>query len=177
MDVFFAALQIFLLRICDVSIGTVRVIYTVRGRRLVSFCLGLIESGVFITAISRVFKDLHSPWKMVGYALGFATGTALGITLERWIGSGWVIARIISREPFGLTERLRSEGFGVTTVHADGKDGQVLVLFVVTARRRSKHVLALVDQFDPDAFVTIDPTTHARGGYVPHTISPLSVSK
>src|SRR4051794_37904393 len=100
MPLFLGMLQIFLLRICDVSIGTVRVIYTVRGRRMVSFFLGFIESGVFITAIARVFRDLSSPWKMLAYACGFATGTAIGITLEKWIGSGWILARIICREPF-----------------------------------------------------------------------------
>ena len=169
--------QIFLLRICDVSVGTVRVIYTVRGRRLVSFFLGIIESGVFITAIARVFRDLNSPWKMIAYALGFATGTALGITLEKWIASGWVMARIIGRETDQLAERLRDENFGVTTVIGEGKNGPVTILFVVTSRRRTKHLLQIIEQLDPDAFVTLDPVTHAMGGHVPHVASPLSVWK
>ena len=99
MDLLAGALLVFVLRIGDVSIGTLRMLYSVRGRRLPAASLGLVESGLFVFAISRVFRDLsHNPWNMAGYACGFAAGTALGITLERWIGSGWILARVISRE-------------------------------------------------------------------------------
>src|SRR3954471_20797402 len=118
MEALAGALLVFVLRVTDVSIGTLRMLYSVRGRRLAAAGLGLIESGVFIFAISRVFRDLNThPWNMVGYATGFAAGTALGITLEKWIGSGWVLARIISRERSQvLLAALRDAGFGVTAV-------------------------------------------------------------
>lgn len=82
------ACLILVLRVLDVSIGTLRVLYTVRGRLATAAILGLVEAGVFIFAISRVFKHVDGPLAMAGYACGFATGTALGIRLERWIASG-----------------------------------------------------------------------------------------
>jgi hypothetical protein len=73
MAAIFGALLIFCLRITDVSIGTLRVLYMVRGRRLMAAVLGLAESGIFIFAVSRVFKgDVTTP-KMLGYAAGFVT--------------------------------------------------------------------------------------------------------
>jgi uncharacterized protein YebE (UPF0316 family) len=93
------ALMIFCLRICDVSIGTVRVIYTIRGNRTISAVLGFIESLIWIFAISRAFALVgQNPIGMIGWAAGFATGTVLGITLERWIATGHILMRVISLE-------------------------------------------------------------------------------
>jgi uncharacterized protein YebE (UPF0316 family) len=179
METIAGAVLIFLLRVTDVSIGTLRMLSAVRGQRLIAAGLGLVESGVFVFAISRVFKDLDThPWNMVGYACGFAAGNALGITIERWIGSGWLLARIISREKCRpLLDALRRAGFGVTVVEGHGIELDVLILFIVTRRRRGEEMLRLVRSVDPDAFVTTEAVHHAAGGYLPHTAAPMAVRK
>ena len=160
------ALSIFCLRVTDVSIGTVRVIFTIRGARFISMLLGFVESSVFIFAVSRVLTGERTPLTMIGYACGFATGTFVGITLEQWIASGNVLVRIISRNhAIRLKELLASEGFGVTAMQAQGHDGDVLILFVVAARRKKKLVLENVQRIDPDAFITVEPVSQAIGGY------------
>src|SRR5688500_16666112 len=83
MEPYIIALLIFGLRLIDVSIGTVRVIYTIRGNRLASFLLGVVESGVWIFAISKAFVHVDHPASMIGWAFGFGAGVALGITLEQ----------------------------------------------------------------------------------------------
>jgi uncharacterized protein YebE (UPF0316 family) len=167
-DPFLTAMLIFLLRIIDVSIGTVRVIYTIRGQKLVSATLGAIESGIWIFAISRAFKYVDNPMSMVGWALGFATGTFVGIALEQWIGTGSVLVRVISRShAIRLRELLHSSGFGVTAVQGQGRDGNVLVIFVVTPRKRGKELISMIQQIDPEAFVTLEPVAQAIGGYLP----------
>ncbi len=163
-----AALLIFVLRIADVSLGTIRVLYTVRGMRLTAAGLGAIEASVFIFALTTVFKNLHNPLNMVGYALGFACGTALGITLERWIGSGFILARVISREHAAeLTRALRDAGFGVTTVEGNGLDGKVEVLFIVARRKRGDLAIRIVREIAPKSFISIDPVSPSMGGYLP----------
>jgi uncharacterized protein YebE (UPF0316 family) len=173
------ALTVFCLRVTDVSIGTVRVIFTIRGMRLISMCLGFLESGIFIFAVSRVLSAERNWLTMIGYASGFATGTFVGITLEQWIASGSVLVRIISRNhAIRLKELLTSEGFGVTAVRGQGYDGDVMVLFVVAARRKKKLVLENVQGIDPDAFITVEPVSQAIGGY-PFTapVPPESMKK
>ena len=174
------ALLIFILRVSDVSIGTMRMLYAVRGRRSIVAALGLIESGIFIFAISRVFKTLdENPWNMVGYAFGYSAGTFVGMTVEQWIGSGWILARVISRlQSQVLLSALREANFGVTAVEGHGgRDSHVLILFVVSPRRRGKRLLALIQEVDPDAFVTTDAVNLAAGGYVPHVAAPMTVRK
>lgn len=178
MEVFWGAALIFCLRICDVSIGTVKLLYIVRGRRLVSALLAFFESSVWIVAASLVFSHSDHPWNMVGFCAGFATGTACGMTIERWIASGHVLLRIVSRaQGPELLQALRDHGFGLTTVHAEGKEGRVMVLLVVTLRKRSKEALELVKSVEPQAFVTIDPVSPAVGGFLYPSTFPRALRK
>ena len=178
MDAILTALLIFALRIVDVSIGTIRVIYTIRGQKLISTGLGACESFIWILAISRAFKYVDNPLSMIGWALGFATGTFVGIALDQWIGSGSILMRVISRNPaLRLRELLHGEGFGVTAIQGQGRDGNVLVIFVVAPRKRTTDLLRLVQNLDAEAFITVEPVAKAIGGYVPHFPAPASMRK
>lgn len=176
MEVFLSALLIFCLRVCDVSIGTLRMLFTVRGRKCVSSSLALVESAIFIFALSRVMRDLNSPAKLLAYAAGFAVGNFSGITIERWIGSGTILARIVAQNAV-LLVGLRDRGFGVTILQGQGREGDVAILLVVAPRRRERELLELVEKLDPTAFVTLDAVHHALGGYLTSTPSPASVRK
>lgn len=175
-------LIIFTLRIGDCSIGTIRVIYTIRGYRMVSFCLGFVESVIWILAISQVMQYLNEPQikyrvlNILGWAGGFAAGTVTGISLDKWIASGWTMTRLVSVDHSDkISAALRDAGFGVTSLHGDGKDGPVDVLFVVSPRKHSQKVLDIVRNIDPKAFMTIEPVSNASGAFVP--TSAASVRK
>jgi len=179
MEQFGVALLVFSLRLIDVSVGTLRVLFTVRGQALRAAGLGAIEAGVFIFAISRVFKYVDSPLAMAGYALGFAAGTALGITLEKWIAVGLLLVRVISRDMVEqLDQSLRAAGFGVTRFTGEGREGPVAMLFIVTQRKRGDELLGVVRTVDADAFVTVESVNVAVGGYIPMSLTaPTSVRK
>jgi uncharacterized protein YebE (UPF0316 family) len=178
MQPYLIALGIFAMRICDVSVGTVRVIYTIRGRRFASMCLGTLESGIWIFAISRLFKYVDNPISMVGWSVGFGVGTVVGITIEKWIASGHILMRVIStHHPVELRRALMEESVGVTALPGAGRDGEVQILFVVAPRRRGNELLSIVQQIDPDAFITIDPISQAIGGYMPLPAEATSMRK
>jgi len=162
-----AALMIFGLRICDVSVGTVRMMYTLRGNRPVSLVLGFVESSIFIFAVSGVLSGPRDPVKMLAYAAGFATGTLVGVTIEGLIASGWVLMRVISRHRSDeITAQLRAVDFGGTRVRGEGREGEVSILFVVLPRRRAKTAVQIIQSTDPEAFVTFEPVNRAIGGYM-----------
>jgi uncharacterized protein YebE (UPF0316 family) len=178
MSLLLPALLIFCLRVTDVSIGTLRSLYAQRGRRGLAAALGFVESAIFILAISRIMKDVDKPLNMLAYASGFATGSFMGITIERWIASGMILVRIIARDNYQpLLAALRDRGFGVTAVAGSGRTGDVGLFFVVAPRKRERELLKLVEQTDPDAFVTLDAVNHALGGYVSGARSAVSVRK
>jgi len=160
MPAFLSALLIFSLRVVDVSIDTVRIVFLIQGRRWLAGALGLVQSFVFIFAVAQVLRDLDDPVRMVGYAVGFATGTVLGSTIERWIGMGQSILRVIV--PFDtppVAPGLRAAGYGVTVVHAEGLQGPVRITFAVVPRRQITHAIGLVKEVNPTAFLTIESTS------------------
>ncbi len=86
-----AALAIFLLRIIDVSLGTLRITMLVRGHRGFAGLLGFFESLIWLLAAAQVLSDLDSPVKFLAYAGGYAAGTVLGTTIEKWIAIGSIL--------------------------------------------------------------------------------------
>lgn len=165
-----SALLIFVLRITDVSIGTLRITFLVRGRRGVAGMLSFFESLIWLLAAAQVLSTLDSPIKFVAYAAGYATGTMLGVSVEKWLAVGDVLMRIVTPVDAPSSEHvLRQAGYGVTVVNGQGMRGDVRILFVVLPRRRSDAVLAIVRGVNPDAYITFEPTSQVRSTFASPT--------
>jgi uncharacterized protein YebE (UPF0316 family) len=162
---------IFLARICDVSLGTVRTIVTVQGRGVVAFFLAIFEILIWISVISTVVQKVATqPILALFYALGFATGNLVGIAVERKIALGFMVLRVFTRTAgAALTERLREMGQPVTVFQGEGMRGPVDELYIACRRRDLKRILSIVNAEDPESFYI---TEMARD--VCRTIRPLS---
>jgi uncharacterized protein YebE (UPF0316 family) len=162
---------IFLARICDVSLGTVRTIITVQGRSVIAFFLAIFEILIWIAVVSTVVQKVaDQPILAVFYALGFATGNIVGIAVERKIALGFMVLRVFTRsagQP--MTERLRAMGQPVTVFHGEGMRGPVDELYIACRRRDVGKLLEIVNAEDPEAFYI---TEMARD--VCRSIRPLS---
>lgn len=163
----YGALLIFGLRLLDVPFATVRTMLMVKGRKLPVALLAFFESLIWVFAITRVLKDgLDDPVRVGGYALGFAAGTVLGMTIENWLAFGKVMVRVISEKSAELRTKLLNANFGVTAIRGEGRDGEVMILFVVLKRRRQRELLRHIRSIDPEAFITIEHLGDAHGGFV-----------
>ena len=161
----YGALAIFFLRIIDVSCDTMRVIFTIRGKRTVAALLGFVQALVWIFAVGNAVKHLDSAWHVLGYAAGYAMGTFVGITIERAIAYGVATVRVVSQHAgVEIAEHLREHGYGVTEFPGYGRDGRVEILNSVVHRSHLDDVLAIVEKWDPEAFVTVEEPKVLRGG-------------
>ncbi|UCF40701.1 MAG: hypothetical protein JSW43_13420 [Gemmatimonadota bacterium] len=158
-----AAILIFSLRIIDVSLGTLRTISVVHGRRVVSVLLGFVEVLIWITAVSQAILGVQEePLLVVAYAAGFAVGNGAGIALERWLALGSCVVRMItSGNGVELAERLRTLGQTVTAFRGEGSDGPRTLLFTACARRDLPRVIAAARAADPGLFYTVERFTTA----------------
>ena len=154
-------IAIFLARICDVSLGTVRTLVTVQGRTKVAFVLGFFEISIWITVVSAVVhKIATAPILGLFYALGYATGNAVGILVERKMAFGFLVLRVFTRTAGkSMADRLRENGQRVTTFLGEGMHGSVTELYIVTRRRDLKWILQIIIEEDREAFYT---TEYAR---------------
>jgi len=155
-------LYIFFARILDVSIGTMRTIFVVRGHRLTAAGLGFFEVIIWLTAVSGVLHGDLSVMKAVAYGLGFASGNVVGIWLEQLLALGQQRVVLISRgRHHSVAFGLRLADFAVTEIPARGREGDVAMSFVIVPRRLTDDVIRLARTIDPEVFVTVDDVRHS----------------
>ena len=160
------ALLIFVLRIVDVSLDTMRVLFTVRGKRGIVALLGFFQALIWIFAVGTAIRYLNSWMHILGYAAGYATGTFVGITIERFVAYGLSTIRIVSAHGgVEIAEALRDRGYGVTEIAGFGRDGGVEIVNCVVHRSHLDDVMRIVDRYDPRAFVTSEEPSILRGGF------------
>lgn len=145
---------VFLARIGDVSLGTMRTISIVYGRTKVAFFLGFVEVSVWLVVITAVINRIMTkPILGIFYALGFATGNVVGIMLERRLAFGNIVLRVISPQSGKKMARLlRKMGYAVTTFEGQGMTGPVNMLYIVSRRKDLKDIMSTIMEIDPDAF-------------------------
>jgi uncharacterized protein YebE (UPF0316 family) len=160
------ALLIFGMRVADMSLDTIRLLYVVRGRKRLAWLLGFFQSLIFIVAIANVLTGNAGWMSILAYALGFATGNVVGMWIEERLAVGYIRLTVVSaRLGAALADSLRSHGFAVTEIPARGKDGTVSVLTVSVRRREFDHVETVILETDADAFITAEDVRAVRRGF------------
>lgn len=163
----FLPLAIFLARVCDVSLGTVRIMLISRGVKLATL-IGFFEILVWLLAIGHIMQNLTNFGYYIAYAGGFATGTYVGILIENKLSLGVVILRIITRQDATeLIKHLKEQNYGVTTVDAQGVSGPVKIILIVINRHDVDDVVGLIKMFNPHAFYSVEDVKFAREGIFP----------
>lgn len=160
------ALLIFFLRVGDMTLDTIRVLFMVRGKKLLVWVLGFFQALIFVVAISSVLTQLNNILNIIGYATGFATGNIVGMMIENRLAIGHVLVNIISsnRGTF-IAERLRASGYAVTEIAGRGMHGTVFELHASVLRKDVSQVETIVLESDPQAFVTAEDVRPVRRGF------------
>ena len=148
---------IFIARVLDVTLGTVRVIFVSKGLKYLAPVVGFFEILIWLMAISRIMQDLDNWVSYIAYAAGFATGNFVGMYLEEKLAIGHEMIRVITRkDATALIDDLRSGGYGVTSVRAQGIEGDVAVIYIIAQRSMIKNVLDKINHFNPRALYTVE---------------------
>lgn len=156
-------LAIFLLRSVDLTLSTLRMLAVVRGRHLVAWILGFLGALLFITALAGVLSDLNG-WSLLAYAAGYATGSFVGMTIERRLAPGHGLLRIFV--PAGgqaVVDALHQAGLGATWFEAPRAAGGMILCYV--PRRAVRHVSDQVLALAPESTITSENVRWLRGGW------------
>lgn len=157
---------IFLLRVTDMSLDTLRVLFVLRGRRIVAWILGFLQSMLWVVAITSVLNNLDNLLNIVAYAGGFATGNVVGMAIEDRLAIGHAHMRVISSgRGTAILEAIRKAGYGATEIPGRGKDGTVTVISCSIKRRHISKIQREISQIDQDAFITVEEIRPLHRGY------------
>jgi len=160
--------MIFCARICDVSLGTIRVIFISKGIKYLAPLIGFFEVIIWLLAIGQVMNNLTNIVAYVAYGAGFASGTFIGMLIEEKISLGLTSVRIITREdPAELMKYLRSNDYGVTSIDGEGATGKVKMVFTIIKRQDLQHVVGIIKQYHPNAFYSIEEVKSVAEGVFP----------
>ena len=162
-EVIGGAVFIALLRICDVTLDTIRVINVVQGKKYYAGIIGFFEVLIWVFAIRMIFQHLDVIPNLFGYAVGFGLGNILGITIEQKIGQGFVQLNIISMhctDP--IADALRKLNFALTILPGEGGSGGVSVIVLIISRKEQKKVINLIKSVDRRAFITVQSSIPHR---------------
>lgn len=150
-------LLIFLARIGEMTVNTLRIIYMLGGRSHASALLGFFESFIWLVAMRQIFGHFDNWLCYVAYPGGFAAGIFIGMIIEERIAYGKVIIRIITRKDIlELLQFLKMRNFRFTSVNANGPDGHENLVFTVIKREHLDDLLRQLSILLPTAFYTIE---------------------
>jgi len=157
---------IFVLRVTDMSMDTLRVLFVIRGRRPLAWVFGFFQSMIWVVAITSVLSTMDNPLNLIAYAGGFATGNVVGMWIEERMAIGHGHMRIMSsRRGSAIADTIRQAGYAATELSGRGRDGMVSVINCSVRRRDVDRVRQQVQEIDPDAFITVQEIRPLNRGF------------
>ena len=162
-------LKIFFARILDVSLGTTRVILTVKGKKLFAAMCGFFEVVIWFSIVREALStDSASIWIVISYAAGFASGTYIGGLLsDKFIKGTLSLQVVLSDKNDVVVDKIRSEGFATTILHAKGReDDSKYLLFIEINKKNLSKLKKLIQQLDPKAFIVVNETKTVTNGFI-----------
>jgi len=156
---------IFFGRICDVTLGTLRIIFVSKGEKYLAPVVGFFEVFIWVVVISQIFANATNIFAYLAYAAGYATGNFVGILVENKIGFGYQLFRIYTNKDGGeLIKKLHEKGFGSTWIKGTGAIAEVSIIESVVKRRTEKNIVEIIQNFDPDTFYMIEDIRSKQKG-------------
>ncbi|HEX2994072.1 MAG TPA: DUF2179 domain-containing protein [Anaerolineales bacterium] len=161
-------LIVFLARLADVTLGTMRIIFISRGKKYLAPLFGFVEVFIWITVVSQIVRGAQNIVAYLAYAAGFAIGNYVGMLVEERLAIGTLVIRVIlPKEGASLVNCLRVEGYGVTYVDGHGANGPVTLIYTVVMRKDLSRVISLIQECQPKAFFTVEELRSAQQGIFP----------
>ncbi|MBZ0136493.1 MAG: DUF5698 domain-containing protein [Planctomycetes bacterium] len=155
-DMILGGLLIAFARIFDVSLGVLRMSAQAAGRKKAAWGFAFLESLIWVIVVSSIVTSLDHPVYAIFYALGFASGTLVGVLLEGAFARGEQVVRVFTHHGDAMSAEFRQQGWRVTQFEGKGRDGPIQLLFIHLTRKKAKNVPSLARTIDPDSFIVVD---------------------
>ncbi|WP_240376071.1 DUF2179 domain-containing protein [Bacillus piscicola] len=157
---------IFTINIVYVSLFTLRMIFTLKGQRYFAGVLGIFEILIYVVGLGLVLDNLDNVFNLMAYAIGFGTGVIVGMKIEEKLALGYITVNVITKEyEPDIPNALRNKGYGVTNWVAYGREGERLMMEILTSRKSESDLYSTVKKLDPKAFIISHEPKAFFGGF------------
>ncbi len=170
MELFLLCLKIFFARIMDVSLGTIRTNYSVRGNTILAGIIGFFEIFIWFLVVQEALNtEINSLWIVISYSSGYAVGTIFGTFISKTFINGLISIEVItSKATTANINKIRNAGFGVSVVNTkeNYKNTNTSILFITLNSKYLNSLKQVIKQIDPKAFIVINETKIVQNGYI-----------
>ncbi|MBU9710691.1 DUF2179 domain-containing protein [Evansella tamaricis] len=157
---------IFFINIVYVTLFTIRMIFTLKGQRYSAALVSIVEVIIYIVGLGLVLDNLTQIHNLIAYAIGYAIGVLVGMKIEEKLALGYITVNVITKEyEPDIPNALRDKGYGVTNWVAYGREGERLMMEILTSRKSERDLYASVKHLDPHAFIISHETKAFFGGF------------
>lgn len=171
-------LQIFAINLVYIMLNTLRTLMTMRGYQKIAPLISVFEIIIYTVGLSMVMQYVSQPIYLITYALGFAVGIYLGMMVENKIALGYSVVVIFTQSTnHTLAEALRERGYGVTIQTGYGRDGDRLILTVLTPRANERQLTKTIDEVDDKAFYISYDAKYIHGGFWTKRVNKFRIDK
>ncbi|MFC4023296.1 DUF2179 domain-containing protein [Oceanobacillus longus] len=157
---------IFIINVVYVSLSTIRMILTLKGRRYIAAFVSMFEVVIYVVGLGLVLDNLNEIQNLLAYAIGFGTGVIVGTKIEEKLALGYITVNVVSTNPdLKFTQKIREKGYGVTSWSSYGMDGDRLSMQILTPRKYELKLYEMIQEIDPKAFIISYEPKQIHGGF------------
>ena len=131
---------IFLLKILENTLGTLRLIIVSNGKKIEGATLNFMLAIVWVISTSMVVVD-NNIYKILVFAFGSLIGSYIGSILEEKIALGNNMLFIVSKKNNLIKEKLKDLDYDNNSIADD-------ILMIMTPRKKRKEVIDLILKID-----------------------------
>lgn len=170
MTILLLCIKIFLARILDVSIGTIRMILIVRNKKLFGTFCAFFEVFIwFLIAKEALNTELNSIFIPIAYCAGYATGTYIGAFIsDRFIDGVVGVQFITAKNTKEIVHTIRSKGFAVSIIplkEEDNRDHKDM-LYIQLNKSKLNKLTVLLKTLDEKGFIIVSETKSVVNGFL-----------
>lgn len=164
-------LKIFFARITDVTLGTIKTIFSVRGKTLIAGIISFVEVFIWFVIVKEALNtDIKSIWIVIFYAGGYSMGTILGTYISKTFINNLISVEVITSKgtPQNI-KKIRNKGYGVSVVETKDnykESDHNTILFITLNSRYLKELKEIVYSIDKNSFMVINESKVVHNGYI-----------
>ena len=170
MELLFLCLKIFFARIIDVTLATLRTVYSVKGKTLLAGIIGFIEATIWFIVVKEALNtDIQSPFIVMSYAGGFAAGSVLGTLVSKTFVNSLIKVEVITTKATpDNVEKIRLEGFGVSVIDILDNDDDIdkKMLIITLNSKHLEELKRILRHIDRNAFVVVNESKIVQNGFI-----------
>ncbi|OFU49051.1 DUF2179 domain-containing protein [Aerococcus sp. HMSC10H05] len=171
-------LQIFLINLMYIMLNTIRTLLAIRGYQKIAPALAVVEVTIYTLGLSMVMQYLSNPIYLIAYALGFGVGIYCGMIIENKLALGYSVVEVyVQNDDHTLASALRERGYGVTIQVGYGRDGDRLILTILTPRSNEVYLHRTIEEIDPKAFYLSYDAKYIHGGFWSKRVNPRLIKR